>query len=172
LYNTKSHICSVRRIHNTQYTHTFCCKSSDSEDFYGYNVWCFKNEDWRKNIIKGEPEQPDKEFYHGSTPAFVSPSTVTVVTVRSFSSLAVTPWRQCRLAFYEESERVSSTVDEKFEPERLPLRGLLEVKRSPIPEEKKTELAVEATKMPEPPTVGEIQKFKTELLNKPIVPFL
>ena len=46
-------------------------KSSDSEDFYGYNVWGFKNEDWRKNIIKGEPEQPDKEFYHGSTPAFV-----------------------------------------------------------------------------------------------------
>ena len=46
-------------IHNTQYTHTFCCKSSDSEDFYGYNVWCFKNEDWRKNIIKGEPEQPE-----------------------------------------------------------------------------------------------------------------
>jgi hypothetical protein len=21
--------------------------------------------------VKGEPEQPDKEFYHGSTPAFV-----------------------------------------------------------------------------------------------------
>ena len=43
-------------IHNT---HTFCCKSSDSEDFYGYNVLGFKNEDWRKNIIKGEPEQPE-----------------------------------------------------------------------------------------------------------------
>jgi len=39
--------------------------------FHGYNVWGFQNEDWRKNIVKGEPEQPDKEFYHGSTPAFV-----------------------------------------------------------------------------------------------------
>jgi len=42
-----------------------------NRDFYGYNVWGFQNEDWRKQIQKGEPEQPDKEFYHGSTPAFV-----------------------------------------------------------------------------------------------------
>jgi len=41
------------------------------DTFFGYNVWGFQTEDWRKNIVKGEPEQPDKEFYHGSTPAFV-----------------------------------------------------------------------------------------------------
>jgi len=39
--------------------------------FYGYNVWGFKNESWRNLVIAGDPNQPDKEFYHGSTPAFV-----------------------------------------------------------------------------------------------------
>jgi len=46
-------------------------KLVDSTNFHGYNVWGFQNEDWRKNIVKGEPEQPDKKFYHGSTPAFI-----------------------------------------------------------------------------------------------------
>jgi len=46
-------------------------KSSQREQFFGYNVWGFQNEDWKTLIQKGEPEQPDKEFYHGSTPAFV-----------------------------------------------------------------------------------------------------
>lgn len=42
------------------------------------------------------------------------------------------------LTFYNESERIktSSTVDEKFKPEKLPLRGILEVKRAQISEEK------------------------------------
>jgi hypothetical protein len=38
----------------------------------------------------------------------------------------------------------SPTVEQEFEPEKLSLRALLETKRAPIPEEKKTELAVEA----------------------------
>jgi len=40
-------------------------------NFFGYNVWGFKDESWKELIQKGESEQPDKEFYHGSTPAFV-----------------------------------------------------------------------------------------------------
>lgn len=39
--------------------------------FFGYNVWGFENDSWRKYVIRGDPNQPDKEFYHGSTPAFV-----------------------------------------------------------------------------------------------------
>lgn len=39
--------------------------------FYGYNVWGFKNEDWRKLILPGDANQPDKDAYHGSTPSFV-----------------------------------------------------------------------------------------------------
>jgi hypothetical protein len=29
--------------------------------FFGYNVWGFKDESWRKLIIPGDPNQPDKE---------------------------------------------------------------------------------------------------------------
>jgi len=39
--------------------------------FFGYNVWGFKDESWRNQIVKGDEKQPDKEFYHGSTPAFI-----------------------------------------------------------------------------------------------------
>jgi hypothetical protein len=39
--------------------------------FFGYNVWGFKDESWRKLIIPGDPNQPDKEEYHGHTPSFV-----------------------------------------------------------------------------------------------------
>jgi hypothetical protein len=39
--------------------------------FFGYNVWGFKDESWRDLVVSGDPNQPDKEFYHGSTPAFV-----------------------------------------------------------------------------------------------------
>lgn len=39
--------------------------------FWGYNVWGFKDEDWRKQIIPADSKQPDVEFYHGATPAFV-----------------------------------------------------------------------------------------------------
>ena len=45
--------------------------NSAKQNFFGYNVWGFKDESWKEQIQKGEPEQPDKEFYHGSTPAFV-----------------------------------------------------------------------------------------------------
>jgi hypothetical protein len=40
-------------------------------EFYGYNVWGFGDESWRSLIASGDPNQPDKEFYHGATPAFV-----------------------------------------------------------------------------------------------------
>jgi hypothetical protein len=39
--------------------------------FYGYNVWGFRDESWRKLIVERDPDQPDWEFYHGATPAFV-----------------------------------------------------------------------------------------------------
>jgi len=39
--------------------------------FFGYNVWGFKDDSWKDIIQRGDPNQPDKEFYHGSTPAFV-----------------------------------------------------------------------------------------------------
>jgi len=40
-------------------------------NFFGYNVWGFKDDSWKDLIQRGDPSQPDKEFYHGSTPAFV-----------------------------------------------------------------------------------------------------
>jgi len=46
-------------------------KMSGSDKFFGYNVWGFKDDSWKNQIQKGDPKQPDKEFYHGSTPAFV-----------------------------------------------------------------------------------------------------
>jgi len=36
-----------------------------------FNVWGFKKEDWRKLILNADPNQPDVDFYHGSTPSFV-----------------------------------------------------------------------------------------------------
>lgn len=39
--------------------------------FYGYNVWGFKTEKWRELITEADPSQPDVDFYHGATPAFV-----------------------------------------------------------------------------------------------------
>jgi hypothetical protein len=39
--------------------------------FFGYNVWGFKDEEWRKLIVAGDPNQPGKEGYHGHTPAFI-----------------------------------------------------------------------------------------------------
>jgi len=41
------------------------------ERFLGYNVWGFKNEDWRKEIAPAPTTMPDTEFYHGTTPPFV-----------------------------------------------------------------------------------------------------
>lgn len=58
-------------------------KVAERATFHGYNVWGFQNEDWRKNIVKGEPEQPDKEFYHGSTPAFVIENLVSMYHPKS-----------------------------------------------------------------------------------------
>jgi hypothetical protein len=46
-------------------------KNSTPWNFFGYNVWGFKDESWRKLIIPGDPNQPDKETYHGHTPSFV-----------------------------------------------------------------------------------------------------
>jgi ParB/RepB/Spo0J family partition protein len=71
--------------------------------------------------------------------------------------------------FYKESERIKKCpiIGQEFEPEKLPLAGLLEVKRAPIPEEKKTELAVEASKMPEPPSVTEIQRATRLIEQEP-----
>jgi len=39
--------------------------------FWGYNVWGFKDDSWRRLIVKGDPNQPDKDAYHGATPSFV-----------------------------------------------------------------------------------------------------
>jgi len=73
------------------------------------------------------------------------------------------------LAFYNESEKIKSspTVGEKFEPEKMPLAGMLEIKTSPISEEKKTELAITASKLPERPTVGEIQRATRLIEQEP-----
>lgn len=46
-------------------------KLPQRSNFFGYNVWGFKDESWRNLVISGDPNQPDKEFYHGSTPSFV-----------------------------------------------------------------------------------------------------
>lgn len=46
--------------------------------FFGYNVWGFKDESWRELVLAGDPNQPDKEFYHGSTPAFVIHQLITM----------------------------------------------------------------------------------------------
>jgi ParB/RepB/Spo0J family partition protein len=73
------------------------------------------------------------------------------------------------LGFYEESERVKK-VAIMATPEKLPLAGLLEVKRAPIPEEKKTELTVEASKMPEPPSTSEIQRAARLIEQEPTLP--
>jgi ParB/RepB/Spo0J family partition protein len=73
------------------------------------------------------------------------------------------------LGFYEEAERIKK-VEIISTPEKLPLTGLLEVKRAPIPEEKKTELAVEASKMPEPPSVTEIQRATRLIEQEPTLP--
>ena len=76
------------------------------------------------------------------------------------------------LAFYQESERIKttpSTVDEAFEPEKLPLQGLLDIKRSPISEDKKSELAITASQLPEleRPTVSEIQRATRIIEQEP-----
>jgi DNA modification methylase len=39
--------------------------------FFGYNVWGFKDETWRKLIVPADPNQPCPNGYHGATPAFV-----------------------------------------------------------------------------------------------------
>lgn len=36
-----------------------------------YNVWGFENNDWQKDVSDADPNQPDADFYHGMTPAFV-----------------------------------------------------------------------------------------------------
>jgi len=43
------------------YQHSFWC----------YNVWGFKDDSWRKLVVSADPNQPDINFYHGATPAFV-----------------------------------------------------------------------------------------------------
>lgn len=36
-----------------------------------FNVWGFKDNSWRQEVVSADPTQPDVAFYHGSTPAFV-----------------------------------------------------------------------------------------------------
>lgn len=73
------------------------------------------------------------------------------------------------LEFYEESERIRKMpiIGKDFEPEKLPLTGLLETKRAPITEKKKAELAVAASQMTERPTVTEIQKATRIIEQQP-----
>lgn len=71
------------------------------------------------------------------------------------------------LSFYQEAERIKkvSTVDTRVE--ELPLRVVLETKRAPIPEEKKTELTIEAAKMSEPPSVTQIERATRLIEQEP-----
>jgi ParB-like chromosome segregation protein Spo0J len=73
------------------------------------------------------------------------------------------------LDFYKETDRIKK-VAVTATPEQLPLEGLLATKRAPIPEEKKTELIVEASKMPEPPSVTEIQRAARLIEQEPTLP--
>jgi hypothetical protein len=41
------------------------------KEFFGYNVWGFKDDSWRRLVVEGDPNQPDVDWYHGATPAFV-----------------------------------------------------------------------------------------------------
>lgn len=72
-------------------------------------------------------------------------------------------------AFYKDSERVKRLAPgaKNFEPEKMPLKSLLVVTRSPIPEEKQTELVAEATKMSEVPTRMELQRATRLIEQKP-----
>ncbi|KXA98280.1 hypothetical protein AKJ37_00660 [candidate division MSBL1 archaeon SCGC-AAA259I09] len=36
-----------------------------------YNILGFKDGEWRKHVKDADPDQPDADFYHGVTPAFV-----------------------------------------------------------------------------------------------------
>jgi hypothetical protein len=76
------------------------------------------------------------------------------------------------LGFYEESERIKKIpiIGEAFQPDKLPLTGLLETKRAPIPEEKMAELAVEASRMAERPSVTEIQRATRLIEQEPELP--
>jgi ParB family chromosome partitioning protein len=68
--------------------------------------------------------------------------------------------------YYKESERISSVTEQPPITE-LPLEGMLQVKRAPIPEEKKAELAVEATRMERPPRVTEIERATRFIEQEP-----
>lgn len=39
--------------------------------FFGYNVWGFRDESWRKLLIPADSNQPWPKGYHGATPAFI-----------------------------------------------------------------------------------------------------
>ena len=73
------------------------------------------------------------------------------------------------LEFYEESERIKKVpiIGREFKPEKMPLTGLLETKRAPLAEEKRVELAIEATKMERPPRVTEIERATRILEQEP-----
>ena len=51
-------------------------------------------------------------------------------------------------------------MGKEFKPEKLPLRNMLEAKSAPIPLEKRTELAIAATKMERPPRVTKTAHYK------------
>jgi hypothetical protein len=46
-------------------------KCAHGNIFFGYNVWGFRDESWRKLIIPADPNQPCARGYRGSTPSFV-----------------------------------------------------------------------------------------------------
>lgn len=43
----------------------------EEKPFVPYNVWGFKDNSWRTEVVEADPQQPDVQFYHGATPAFV-----------------------------------------------------------------------------------------------------
>lgn len=71
------------------------------------------------------------------------------------------------LTFFKESERIKRDSLSEFRPERMPLKGMLDVKRSAISDEKKTDLAVTASQLSERPTVSEIQRATRLIEQEP-----
>lgn len=54
-------------------------KRNTAYSFFGYNVWGFKDENWRRLILEADPNQPWPKGYHGATPAFVIHQLVTML---------------------------------------------------------------------------------------------
>lgn len=70
------------------------------------------------------------------------------------------------LAFYEEADKIKK-VALSASPEELPLHSLLELKRAPIPEDKKIEIAITASQLADRPSTSEIQRATRIIEQEP-----